>query len=174
MVSSLPSRRRSIQNLLSEIGGTEDCALKRAMRGGDFVGPFRKRNPRPDALFPASNRTRLPLGMIYLVWHETFLRSSTLRPVPSCAGVVARRRFRCGGRGLRQAGLCRRLSGGRMLDAAIRHHADPARGIPARHDLLTAGSGIRAGPAVLQYRMDHAGSACGRRRRRPACGSSSP
>ena len=106
MVNSLPSHRRSIPNLLSEIGGTEDCALKRAMRGGDFVGSFQKRNPRPDALFPASNRTRLPLGMIYFVWHETFLPSGTLRPVPSCASrVVARqRRSRCGGRGLRQAG----------------------------------------------------------------------
>ncbi len=41
--------------------------------------------------------------------------------------------------------LCRRLSGGRLLDAAILHHADPARGIPARHDLPAVGSGIRAG-----------------------------
>ena len=41
--------------------------------------------------------------------------------------------------------LCRRLSGGRLLDAVGLHHADPARGIPARHDLLAVGSGIRAG-----------------------------
>ena len=41
--------------------------------------------------------------------------------------------------------LCRRLSGGRLLDAAILHPAGPARGIPARHDLPAVGSGIRAG-----------------------------
>ena len=35
--------------------------------------------------------------------------------------------------------LCRRLSGGRTLDAVVLHHADPARGIPARHDLLVVG-----------------------------------
>ena len=32
-----------------------------------------------------------------------------------------------------------------MLDAVGLHHADPARSIPARHDLLAVGSGIRAG-----------------------------
>ena len=42
-----------------------------------------------------------------------------------------------------------------MLDAVVRHHADPARGVPARHDLLVVGSGIRVGPAILQDRVDH-------------------
>ena len=56
---------------------------------------------------------------------------------------------------------CRRLSGGRLLDAAILHHADPARGIPARHDLPAVGSGIRVGLPVLQDRMDHADQLAG-------------
>ena len=54
MVNSRPSHRRLISSSLSEIGGTEDRALKRAMRGGDVVGPFLKRNSRPDTLFLAS------------------------------------------------------------------------------------------------------------------------
>ena len=46
-------------------------------------------------------------------WHETFLPSGTPRPIPGCARVerrlraspvLARRRSRCGGLGLRQAG----------------------------------------------------------------------
>ena len=41
--------------------------------------------------------------------------------------------------------LYRRLSGGRILDSVVLHHADPARGIPARHDFPVVGSGIRAG-----------------------------
>ena len=57
--------------------------------------------------------------------------------------------------------LRRRLSGGRTLDAAICHHADQARGIPARHDLLVVGSGIHVGLSALQDRMDHAGQLVG-------------
>ena len=48
-----------------------------------------------------------------------------------------------------------------MLDAAICHHADQARGISARHDLLAVGSGIHLGLSALQYRMDHVGQLVG-------------
>ena len=52
--------------------------------------------------------------------------------------------------------LCRRLPGGRILDAVFLHHADAARGVPAHHDLPVVGSGIRLAPAVFQDRMKQA------------------
>ena len=57
--------------------------------------------------------------------------------------------------------MCRRRSGGRLFDAVVRHHADPTRGIPARHDFLAVDSGIRAGSAGLQDRVDHADQLAG-------------
>lgn len=52
--------------------------------------------------------------------------------------------------------FCRRLSGVRVLDAAIRRHAGSTQGVPARSDLLAVGSEIHVGFAALQKRMDHA------------------
>ena len=115
-------------------------------------------------------------------WHETFLPSGTPRPVPGCAKaerrlraspVLARRRSRCGGLGLRQAGCVAacpaagcsmpqffilRIRRGAFLRATISRQSVPG-------SVQAPGS---SGPHGSR------GPACGRWRRKPACSSSSP
>ena len=108
---------------------------------------------------------RLGGWQLRTIWHETSPSLGTLRPFPGCAKAERRLRAFAPRAGMAFAGVprsgppaipfrrarlasgrsCRRLSGGRLLDAVGLHHADPARGIPARHDLPAVGSGIRAG-----------------------------
>ena len=86
----------------------------------------------------------------------------TPAPIPSCTGVERRLRAAPLRKARFASGrLYRRLSGGRILDAMVRHHADPAWGTPTRDNLLIVGSGIRVGLWGLQDRMDHANQLVG-------------
>ena len=105
------------------------------------------------------------------IWHETFPTLDTLHPFPSCAGVERRLRAfaprsRDGVRGrppLRRARLapgrsCRRLSGGRMLEAAVLHllRADHSAG-SAGHVKRREGSKAEAEDAAEPVSWSGAG-----------------
>ena len=88
-----------------------------------------------------SHTKALPMKGVHPIWRETSIRSGTLHPFPSCAGVerrlracaLRRRDGVCGRPPLWPAGdpvaearlasgrLCHRLSGGRMLVAVVLH-----------------------------------------------------